>query len=557
MRKITFTSLFLLLAVLGCTPEEEKVVATVGSEEIQVKDFLTVYRPKAYESEEAEMEAKLKALDNIINEKLLVAEARSRGWGKDTSDETISKDFQQVKRRAMEAALYKKLVLDKSKPSSAEIKRYYNAEKELLELRLIHVEKEDMANMVSERFDSGVPFDTLFNKFSTKERIPPGGNIGSIPLAQFYQDEESFNQLSSLEEGQITEPIENKRGGFDIYLLVSMSQKEDVPPLAEREEEIKNWLQRIKGAQLSTEVLDELFEEAKVEYNQAGLELLTKPRNQLTPADLSTWTIKMKGNVTDSIGSMLDLYPNDTTPIQAAYLEDAAKYQAQTKVLKNAALKRNLDRDKTVKEAIENYIDAQIRNRLYEEEIRSKVKVSDEEIKAYYDEHPEEFNFPERRTLAIIRTPSYSNIQQAHALLQSGKPFKEVAREFSDHTSKDRGGIIGSKRADDREYKPFVEQAFKLSKGQFSRPFEVANGFGIVKVISIQEPFTREFDDEKGRIERKLRRNKEMALKTEYLAELREKISIEINEELLAKIAKLAEEEEKEEEEKPESNKNK
>jgi len=542
MRKITFTGFLLLLAVLGCTKEEDKVVATVGTEDIRVKDFLMVYRPKAFESDEAEMEAKLNALNNIINEKLLVAEARSRGYDKDTTDTSITNGIEEVQRRAMESALYKKLVLDKAKPSSAEIKKFYNAENELLELRLINVNTEEMANMIVQKFASGVPFDTLFDKYSSKERVPAGGNIGNQPLASFYQDTAAYRQLLTLREGQITTPIDDRRDGYNIFMLVSRIPKEDIVPFEERKEYITEWLQRIKGADLSEKVLDDLFAEAEAEFNQEGLKLLLKPRAELTEMDLSTWTVKIKGEISDSIGSMLDLYPDDTTPLLEKYLEDAAKFKAQPAVLKNAALKRNVDKDKAVKEAVENYISAMIRNRLYDEEIRDKISVTPEEIKTYYGENPDDFNVPERRTLAIIRTHSYSIIQEAYSLLVNGKPFEEVAREFSDHTSKDRGGIIGSKRADDREFKPFVEQAFKLSKGNFSRPFEVANGFGIVKVMAIQKAFTREFEDEKNRIERNLMREKETALKEEYLAGLRTQIPVKINEGLLAKIAKVEEE---------------
>ncbi|MBN2378236.1 peptidyl-prolyl cis-trans isomerase [candidate division WOR-3 bacterium] len=538
MRKITFTSLLLLLTALGCTKEEDKVVATVGTEKIRVKDFLMVYRPNVYESEEAEMETKHRALENMIDEKLLVAEARNRGYDQDTS---LKEGIERATQSAMESALYKKLVLDKSKPTRAEVKKYYEAEKQLLELRLIHVDKEEEGKMVAEKFATGVPFDTLVVLFSTDRSAASGGNIGKVALARFYGTD-VFDELSNLGEAQITKPVENNRGGYDIFYLISQSVDEEVPPLEEREEQITNWIERIKGAELAETTLDQLFEESKVEYNDEGLGLLTKPRNQLTSQDLSVWTIKVAGEITDSVGSMLMLYPSDTTGIRPEHLENAARYQIQPKVLEKAALKRNMDRDRTVKENVESYINAMIRQRIYAEEISNKVEITPEQVETYYHDNPDEFFIPERRNLAIIRTNSYSVIQQAYSLLASGKPFEEVAREYSDHSSNTRGGLIGAKREDDAEYKPFVEQAFKISKGQYSRPFEVANGFGIVKVLDIQKAYTKEFEKEMRNIERILRREMETVRKEEFLAELRERIPIEINESLLAKIAKPEEE---------------
>jgi len=537
MKKITLTTLFILLAVLGCTEEEEKVLATVGSEQILVKDFMQGYRPSVYPTEEEEREAKLKVLNRLIDDALLTAEARNRGYDKDS---TLEDGIEATTQRALVNALYVAEVIDKSKASRTDAKRFYDADNTMLHLRIIHVESEDMANIIYQKIGEGVPFDTLAVKYSSHRSASRGGDMGKVPLSMFFETPE-YKTISKLKEGDVTLPVQNEEAGFDIYTLIEKSEKENVQPFADVEEEMKKRVESLRQSKLSFESLERLLAEANIEYNDEALALLTKPQTELKEEDLSLWTIKIGGEVVDSVGSMMDVYLQYPQGLPERFLENAAERTAQPKALVKVATKRGLERDKTVKEAVATFVNSQIRMRITKEEITDKVEVGPQEAKIYYEEHPSEFFIPERRNLAIIRTPSYSDIQQAYSLLRNGKDFGEVASQFSDHSSKNRAGSIGFRRADDVSFKQFVEQGFKLSKGQYSRPFEVYNGYGIVKVLDVQQAYTRTFEAESLRIERTIRREKESSRREEFLEELKGRIPVEINEQLLMEIAKVEE----------------
>jgi parvulin-like peptidyl-prolyl isomerase len=537
MRKMTFPILFILVSVLACGTQEERILVRVGDETVKVKDFLVVYRPQSYPSEEAELEAKKKALDKLIEEKLLVAEARSRGY---EEDPTIKEGLQDVIDRALINTLYMKEVVEKGKASRLDAKRFYEADKILLTLSIIHIDSDTLGYLIMEEFSVGVPFDTLAVRYSSHPTARSGGKAGTIPLSTFFEDP-AFRELSSLKEGHTTLPIENESGGYDIYYLAERGEKEDQPPFKEMEVSIIKQIERMRQGKLSYESLERLLEEAKIEYNNAGLALLSKPSYALSEAELAVWTIKVDGKVTDSVGSMLEVYNRFPEGVPPQQLQAFAEYVVQRPALVSVALKRKLDRDPAVKEAIDGFIASQLRGRIYAEEVAAKIKVSPEEVRAYYDEHPDEFFVPERRKLSIIRTSSYSDIQQASSLLRQGQSFEEVARRFSDHQSAKRGGSIGFRKADDVSFKPFVEQGFKLAKGQYSRPFEVYNGFGIVKVDDVQPAYTKEFESEERRIERRLRGEKEKELKAAFIEELRGKIKVTVDEGLLLLIGRVEE----------------
>jgi len=542
MRKKTFPLLLvvaglLATSVLACGKPEERTLVRVGDEQIKVKDFLVAYRPQVFPTEEAELEAKMQILDKLIEEKLLVAEARSRGYA---DDPLIEEGMQEIVERALINTLYTKEVIEKGKASRADAKRYYNADKILLTLQIIHIESDTLGYVILQEFSSGVPFDTLAVHYSTHYTARNAGNVGVQTLSAFFETP-VFKELSRLKQGKTTLPVENETGGYDIYYLVERSEKEDQPPFKEMEVSAIRQIEMRRQGKLSSESLEKLLREANIEYNNTALALLSKPSSALSADEMATWTIKVDGEVVDSIGSMLDAYQRFPQGVPPQQLQSYAEHKAQRPALIKVALKRKLDRDPAVEEAIEAYVASQMRGRIYREEVIEKVRVSPEEVRAYYDSHPDEFFVQARRRLSIIRSSSYSDIQQAFSLLREGESFEDVARRFSDHQSAKRGGSIGFRQENDVSFKPFVQQGFQLAKGRYSRTFEVYNGFGIVKVDDVQNSYVKEFEKEERRIERTLRRDKENELKIAFITELRGKIDVEIDEGLLLQIGKAEE----------------
>lgn len=539
MRKVALPIFILLVALTACGKQEEKVLVRVGDETIKVAEFLASYRPQDFGNDsEAELAAKMQVLDRLIDDKLMVAEARRRGYADDT---TLNAGIANIRERAMINALYVKEVVDKAKASKSDIRRFYADDKVMLDLRYVHVASDTFAGLVMRDFRAGVPFETLAVHYSDHPTASRGGVVGERPLSDFFETP-SYKQLSRLKEGEAINPVENEQGGMDIFYLVERSEKEEQPPLEEMEAQIARRIETVRQGKLSAESLEKLLADARIEYNTEGLALFSKPDSALSEAELSTWLIKVSGEVVDSVGSMLFMYERFPHGVPPNVAQNMAERQAQRPALVLVARKRGLDRDPTVKDAVENFVASQIRTRLRNEEVVQKVEITPEEVRAYYDESIDEFSVPERRKLSIIRNSSYSVIQQAYSLLRQGKPFDDVAREFSDHQqSAGRGGSIGFRTANDVSFKPFIEQAFKMGKGQYSRVFEVYNGFGIVKVDDIQDAYVKEFDAEQRRIERTLRREREQELTDQFIARLREEIPVKIDENLLLRIGKLEE----------------
>lgn len=542
MRKIAFVLIIILAGVSACTKLEDKVLAQVGNEEITVGDFLERYVPKGYPSEEAELEAKMESLNQLIEYKLLVEEARARGYH---DDPLYADSFEIAYKEALVDALYYKEVIEKAQASNRELKQFYEADNVILHLRVIHVQSDTMGYIVLSDFTQGVPFDTLAVRYSQHPSSAMGGDIGTTPLSSFFFDEQIFQQLSKIKEGMATSPLPNRAGGYDVFYLEEKTSRENPVPFDDVKHKMRRHIEHGRELRMRDESRERLMEEVSIEYNTVGLDILLKPRNEISPEALSVWTVKVNGEVTDSIGSMLGVYNSlqlgDSLGVPANKLQDIASGFGLHSAMARLALDRGLDRDPIVEKFVKETIDYMISQRLFAEEVEARIHLTPEEIQAYYENNPDEFNIPERRRISIIRTPSSSAAQEALSLLEQGVLFSDVAAQFSDHRqSAQSGGSIGLKRRDDPNWQSFVEQAFTLRVGEFSRSFSVYNGFGIVMVTEIKEGYTKTFAEASGGIERKLRTRQKRELERQLLEELRSRISIEIDEKLLLSVAKMS-----------------
>ncbi|UCD78049.1 MAG: peptidyl-prolyl cis-trans isomerase, partial [Desulfobacterales bacterium] len=145
----------------------------------------------------------------------------------------------------------------------------------------------------------------------------------------------------------------------------------------------------------------------------------------------------------------------------------------------------------------------------------AQVEVSDDEIGAYYDEHPNEFQNPktvEARHILIKVDQNATPEEVAKAkerietILQKakdGQDFAELAKQFSEGPSKDKGGYLGTFRRE-AMVKPFSDKAFSMQAGEISDPVKTQFGWHIIKVEKVNEATTTSLADAKQDIRPKL-----------------------------------------------------
>jgi peptidyl-prolyl cis-trans isomerase SurA len=118
--------------------------------------------------------------------------------------------------------------------------------------------------------------------------------------------------------------------------------------------------------------------------------------------------------------------------------------------------------------------------------IRSRIIVTQTEIEAYYQAHPEKFKGEEKYHLRNILAASESEAAQVLSRLDQGLSFSEAARQFSSAPNAAEGGDLGV--FDIQTFSDSIKAAVKqLEKGEYSRMISTNQGFQIIYVEDILE----------------------------------------------------------------------
>jgi len=237
------------------------------------------------------------------------------------------------------------------------------------------------------------------------------------------------------------------------------------------------------------------------------------------------------------------------TPENGKSLSDAEKQEVldklvEEKILYLKALENGLDKDPKVQKVMVNT--------LLREEVYSKVRNSDfadEELRAYYEEHKDEFVVPEKVQIKriLIRATDERPAPAAKAEAQRLRKevvadpdnFKELATKFSEGPYKRRGGDLGFVSEDGKPGvdSAIVDRAFSLDVESVSDVFQTDEGFNVIYVANRRDKVERTFQQMKGSVLRKLKNERLQEMYDEYVTGLRgDGPPVDVDEEALAEI---------------------
>lgn len=120
--------------------------------------------------------------------------------------------------------------------------------------------------------------------------------------------------------------------------------------------------------------------------------------------------------------------------------------------------------------------------------------VSEEEVRAYYNQHPAEMAQPEQRHLQNIVVSSQAQANELLNDIRGGADFMAVAQQSSlDQKTRAAGGDIGFLTADQLE-KPYADTAFSAPAGSLFGPTQTVSGWNIGKVVEVRPQVPLSFE---------------------------------------------------------------
>ncbi len=222
-----------------------------------------------------------------------------------------------------------------------------------------------------------------------------------------------------------------------------------------------------------------------------------------------------------------------TTPVRATKNEVRQHYEFQNEKLTLAYVKLPIERCKekvkVSEEELKRYFDAhQERYRtplkiklsyyfLPFSEVEKKLQVSEEEIKTYYETHKEEYHEPEKRKLRhilITKKPNeddeafFRRAQEIRKKIKTPEDLARLAKQYSDdpHT-KEKGGELGYLTKDE-VFPGLAEAVFSAKEGEILGPLRSSLGYHIILVEKIKPESYRPLEEVKTEIVKKIKKEK-------------------------------------------------
>ncbi|MEH7254340.1 peptidylprolyl isomerase [Neobacillus niacini] len=145
--------------------------------------------------------------------------------------------------------------------------------------------------------------------------------------------------------------------------------------------------------------------------------------------------------------------------------------------------------------------------------LEPQIKITDEELMAYFDENKDVFGEVEQVKASHILVEDEAIAKDIKQKLTDGADFAELAKEYStDEGSKDNGGQLGF-FPKGTMVKEFEDVAFTLPMNQISDLVKSDYGYHIIKVEEKKEAKEANFDDSKADIKETLMNQK---MQSEY-----------------------------------------
>ncbi len=238
-------------------------------------------------------------------------------------------------------------------------------------------------------------------------------------------------------------------------------------------------------------------------------------------------------DVTDQdIAGILSVVPGaDFKTLPEAQKKQIVNQAVDKYLLAKKALKSGVDKDPKYKETLEK-VKGELALELWMKKEFDSVKVSEKDMKAFYDKNDKMFNQPEMAKAKHILVKDEKEAKAIIGELKKAKNLKEtfvkLAAEKSTGPSGKNGGELGW--FDRKRMVPeFSDATFKLKKGDFTKtPVKTQFGYHIILLEDKKPAQKVAFEKAKARIEQSLKVEKFQEKMKKTSKDLRSKADISI-----------------------------
>ena len=506
------------------------VVARVGEESIDrrdVEEFAASLLP-GLRSEQEDAAARRDYLQTLIDEKLLVLEARARGL-----DTTTQADFEYAFRKHIVGQYERRHLHPLVSTTQQEVRERLvrdGLDKERL-LSWLVVNTEEEAIRIRQRLQEGEDFAELARLHSIDERnAAAGGEVGFFDGSSLRMGL-SIQLFRELEPGEVSEPVP----AGDAYLLIRFTEERE----SRNHRQHREAYQAIHREKLAVErrpLVEELAYESDLSLQREGLAILVSKtpggtsRPEFTPDELATVLYEYEGGkvtVGDydfafrKVGRMPGLGDRAVVEkgAQIWVLPDIMIWEEARKLGYHESLPA-LEWKK--RKEVELLLMA-----LRRTAVQDQVEVHEEEARQLYLAQPDLFVDSDQIWIEEILVDDLDQATALRQRLESGEQFDELV-----HLSKRQGAgddghlhLHAHRRA---KYGDLVDEALAAEVGQLVGPVKVPQGYSVFRVLEKSRGELRPFAEAKKQATAILRLRREEQRFNSLVSDLRQKYADQV-----------------------------
>jgi len=452
MKFIGISATLSFIAVPGLSAQQnlpvmkgKKVVASVNGEPVTLDEFnreLAVLQEGMGKGKKVGKDDRSALLNRLINTRLIVQEGKRMGLDELPEIKKMVDVFSRVTLREELMERY----LRNIKADEKEVDRIYKSSTQEWRVTSVFFEKEEGAKAFAKALESGKPFNDLAKKFlseKTAARVEEGEYLRVKEI-----DPKIVEVVSKVKVGSIS-PIVPFKSGFVILKLEDIRYSEDPEVLQQaRREALKNKkfnsLNDYKDALIKKYVTirQEVLKQIDYESKEPGFDNLLKEKRVI--ADIKGEEPVTVGDLTEYLRQQF--YHGVQRAIEGKKLnskkDSSLDEMLFKRVFRKEALRLGLDKTENYQNKVRNYENSVIFGAFVKKVIVPDVKLSEEEVKAYYQKHIEEYKLPEMVKMNSLVFNKREDAEVAIEKLRKGTEFQWLSANAEGKVDKNTQGIL-------------------------------------------------------------------------------------------------------------------
>ncbi len=283
----------------------------------------------------------------------------------------------------------------------------------------------------------------------------------------------------------------------------------------------------VNGEQITQADFDKLYEVVKADYESSQTVKLDKTKDKEIIKNLQNKTYdnlvlqKLIRQDAAKKGIKVDQKEVDET---IKYIKDSKNQNSKD------GYKLFLAETKFTEESLKEYLETQQSNTKIKDQVTVDVKVSDADVRKYFDDNRSQFEDQGGIHIyhILVAATDEKKAEEIIGKIKQGADFGALAKEYStDPGSKDKGGDVGYVNATTNFVPEFKKAALALEPGQYTqKPVKSQFGYHVIKAGERKAPGLMSFEQVKGQLKDQLETEQKNKVFNDYLEKLKKEAKI-------------------------------